>query len=92
MKVPLRFLEEGAVLFRAQHTPLIFEKWSRAGSRDRKYGVFRCLETWARITLGVDVIVEGCERWKWEILKRSHPVMPSGSVDEDHSNPTVVRE
>lgn len=85
-KVPMRFLEEGAVLLRAEQAPLLCEKWIREGFRDRRYCVFRCLETWTRVTLGADVIVDGCERRGWEILKRSHPATPSGSVDSDHSN------
>jgi len=69
----MRFLEEGAVLLRPEQSPLLCVRWLRKGFRDRNYYVFRCLETWMSVTLGTDVIVDGCERRGWEIMKRSHP-------------------
>lgn len=73
MKVPLRFLEPGAVLLRAMSTPLLCVRWFRGYTGDKWYCDFRCLETWRRVTLGKDAVVHGCERSGWEILKRSHP-------------------
>lgn len=69
----MRFLEAGAVLLRPELPPLLCVRWLRQEFRDRNYCVFRCLETWMSVTLGQDVVIDGCERRGWEIVKRSHP-------------------
>lgn len=72
-KVPMVFLVPGAVLLRSELPPLLCQRWLRQKFTTNNFCVFRCLETWMTVTLGADVIVDGCERRGWEILKRSHP-------------------
>lgn len=69
----MRFLEPGAVLLRLTEPPLLCDRWLRTDGKRGKYCVFRCLESWKTVTLGKDVVVDGCERRGWEIMKRSHP-------------------
>jgi hypothetical protein len=82
----MAFLVNGAVLLRSEQSPLLFIRAESRPQTGNHLCFFRDLETSKEVILQTSEVIHGCEEREWEILKRSHPVMPSGSVDTDHSN------
>lgn len=69
--VPMRFLEEGAVLLRPRLPPLLNTACDPRPQSGNALFVFRCLESWDEVSLWQSEIIEGCVNHDWEILKRA---------------------
>lgn len=81
-------------MLRPQQSPLLFV--AHLNNPDGKFDMrFRDLETGALRQWTYYIFDQTASLKAWSVLKRSHPAMPSGSVDSEGSNPTkegCVRE
>lgn len=76
-------------MLRPEGSPFLFLRVIVRGIHD-EFHQFMDLETGGLRHVSSPQVEWFAVRREWVILKRSHPAMPSGSVDTDHSNPTTV--